>query len=340
MSLKGWDACFPTIIGSCERKDLLKNVQEILDSIDSVLPAIEIPDSRFLNFHKIGENLLIADNACAGEYVLGKNPIKSWKHIDLKSFKVDCYKNNQLVGYGLGSNVLGDPVKALTWLINELNLYNITLYAGQTILTGTCIKPFEVKEGDQVAVCIVSNRAYGHQYDTKLIEREQDACRKAKEVLSYHELFFLNLSDEQLDKSQIDLIVPLEELVLKQKPDLVYLPHRGDLNQDHRATFEAARVACRPFASHRPIALRAFEVPSSSDQVPATSEWPFLPNYYVSLDGFLDSKIKAMECYSKETRVFPHPRSPDGLRIYAKKRGMEVGIEAAEAFVVMRDGWW
>ena len=51
-----------------------------------------------------------------------------------------------------------------------------------------------VKEGDQVAVCIVSNRAYGHQYDTKLIEREQDACRKAKEVLSYHELFFLRFS--------------------------------------------------------------------------------------------------------------------------------------------------
>jgi hypothetical protein len=34
MSLKGWDACFPTIIGVCERKDLLTNVQEILDSID------------------------------------------------------------------------------------------------------------------------------------------------------------------------------------------------------------------------------------------------------------------------------------------------------------------
>ena len=96
-----------------------------------------------------------------------------------------------------------------------------------------------VETGDQVAVCIVSNRAYNHNYDPKLIEREQDACRKAKEVLSYHELFFLDLPDEQLDKSQIDLIIPLEEMVHKQKPDLVYIPHRGDLNQDHRATFEA-----------------------------------------------------------------------------------------------------
>ncbi len=47
-----------------------------------------------------------------------------------------------------------------------------------------------------------------------------------------------------------------------------------------------------------------------------------------------------MSCYSKESKPFPHPRSPEGLRVYAQKRGMEVGIEAAEAFAVLRDGWW
>jgi len=35
MSLKGWDACFPTVIGLCERKDLLSDVQEILHSTKS-----------------------------------------------------------------------------------------------------------------------------------------------------------------------------------------------------------------------------------------------------------------------------------------------------------------
>lgn len=126
--------------------------EEVLEYIEHICPAIEIPDSRFLNFNKIGKNLLIADNACAGEYVLGKEPTKSWKHINLKKFKVGCYKNNQLMGHGIGSNVLEDPIKALTWLINELNKYNITLYLGQTILTGTCIKPIEVLEGDHIVI--------------------------------------------------------------------------------------------------------------------------------------------------------------------------------------------
>lgn len=134
------------------KKNIQYTYEEVLDCIEHICPAIEIPDSRFLNFDKIGKDLLIADNACAGEYVLGNNPTKCWKHINLKNFKVGCYKNNQLIGHGIGSNVLEGPIIALSWLINELNSYNITLYSGQTILTGTCIKPITVAEGDNIVM--------------------------------------------------------------------------------------------------------------------------------------------------------------------------------------------
>ena len=202
---------------------------------------------------------------------------------------------------------------------------------------GTIIR--HVDSGDQVTVCIVANRAYDHKYELNLIEQEKDCCKKAKQVLSYQNLIFLDLPDEQLDQSQIDIIIPLEKVVTECKPDIVYTCHRGDLNQDHRAVFEAVRVVCRPNAKHVVSTLRAFEVPSSTDQVAATSEWPFLPNYYVNLKETLERKVRAMACYSKESKPFPHPRSAEGLRVYAQKRGMEVGVEAAEAFVVLRDNW-
>jgi LmbE family N-acetylglucosaminyl deacetylase len=64
-----------------------------------------------------------------------------------------------------------------------------------------------------------------------------------------------------------------------------------------------------------------------------------LPNLYVDINGVLDRKIAALACYETENRAYPHPRSPEGLLVYAKKRGMEVGLEAAEAFVVLRDIW-
>ena len=203
---------------------------------------------------------------------------------------------------------------------------------------GTIIR--HVDSGSHVTVCVVANRVYNHKYEPNLIEQEKDSCKKAKEILSYEDLIFLDLPDEQLDRSQINIIIPLEEVVVKCKPDIVYVPHRGDLNQDHRAVFEATRVVCRPNAEHRVTILRVFEVPSSTDQVPGSNEWPFLPNYYVNINNTLKRKVEAMSCYSKESKPFPHPRSPEGLRVYAQKRGMEVGIEAAEAFAVLRDGWW
>jgi LmbE family N-acetylglucosaminyl deacetylase len=196
-----------------------------------------------------------------------------------------------------------------------------------------------VQAGDRVSVCIVANRAYGHRYAPGLIDQEKEACQRAQEILGYQDLTFLDLPDEQLDRSQIELIVPLEEVVNSSKPELVYLPHQGDLNQDHRAVFTAALVACRPLAAHRVKGLRVFEVPSSTDQIPALSAWPFLPNYYVDIKGVLDLKLDALACYESETRSYPHPRSPEGLLIFAKKRGMEAGLEAAEAFLVLRDIW-
>jgi len=127
-------------------------IDEVLGNIDSVGPAIEIPDSRFLNFKKIGANLLIADNACAGDFILSDDFMCDFKDIDFKTFKVSCYKNDELAERGIGSNVLGDPLKALTWIINELSSLNISPKKGQIIITGTCIKPLKVKAGDNIVM--------------------------------------------------------------------------------------------------------------------------------------------------------------------------------------------
>lgn len=193
--------------------------------------------------------------------------------------------------------------------------------------------------GDYVAVCIVANRAYNHIYDPKLIEREKRSCLRAREILGYNDVSFLDLPDERLDKAQIDIIVPLEKTVNDTVPDIVYLPHYGDLNQDHRAVCEAARVACRPNAQNYVRVLRVFEIPSSTDQIPTQSTWPFLPNYYADIAFVLQKKISAVKCYEVENKKYPHPRSPEGVDIYARKRGMEVGLEAAESFMTIREVW-
>ena len=47
------------------------SVQQILDAVATLHPAIEIPDSRFADFVSAGAAQIIADNACAHLFVLG-----------------------------------------------------------------------------------------------------------------------------------------------------------------------------------------------------------------------------------------------------------------------------
>ena len=194
-----------------------------------------------------------------------------------------------------------------------------------------------VDAGDNVTVCVVANRAYDHQYDQAAIAQEESAASLAKEVLGYQELHFLRLPDERLDSVLQDIIIPLEAIYQQVEPEVVYVNHRGDNNQDHQAVFKAAMVVCRPYGGSHLRSLYSYEVPSSTDQAPPTPENAFLPNRYVDVSNYLERKISALRCYDRELRAFPHPRSVEGLTAYAKKRGSEIGMDAAEAFVVLRD---
>lgn len=193
--------------------------------------------------------------------------------------------------------------------------------------------------GDEVSVCIVANRAYDHQYNPVLIEEQKDAAKQAQRILSYRYLHFLDLPDEQLDDKLINIIVPLESVYLDFKPEIVYINHGGDIHQDHQAVFKAARIVCRPVGEHRAKKILAYEIPSSTEQSSHYLEDQFIPNFYVDIDSYLERKIQALACYERESRPFPHPRSLEGIRIYAKKRGTEVGFSAAEAFSIINELW-
>lgn len=202
---------------------------------------------------------------------------------------------------------------------------------------GTIAK--HVVEGDEVYVCIVANRAYNHLYKDEWINEEKKAALAAQNVLGYKELKFLDLKDEQLDHKLIEVLVPIEEYISTIGPDVVYINHRGDPHQDHKAVFNASIIACRTVSKSRIKKLICYEIPSATEFSPPFEEFSFLPNYYINIEKFLETKIEALRCYQREARDFPNPRSLEGVRILAKKRGMEVGFEAAEAFVIVRDEW-
>ena len=122
--------------------------EEVILAVETLHPAIEIPDSRFHDFSLAGEAQLIADNACAHEFIIGPPMPDSWRSLDLSKQAVTISVLGENLNKGLGINVLGDPSFALTWIVNELSRNNISLDAGATVTTGTCTTPIPIKPGD------------------------------------------------------------------------------------------------------------------------------------------------------------------------------------------------
>jgi 2-keto-4-pentenoate hydratase len=137
---------------SLTKRDGQYGIEEVLEAVESLHPAIEVPDSRYHDFARVGAPQLIADNACACWFVLGAATSTDWRGEDLVTHKVMAYRNGMLTAEGSGANVLGDPRIALTWMANELNAFGDGLLAGEVVTTGTCITPVLIAPGDRLHV--------------------------------------------------------------------------------------------------------------------------------------------------------------------------------------------
>jgi 2-keto-4-pentenoate hydratase len=126
------------------------SVDEVMAAVASLHPAIEIPDSRYDDFCAVGAPQLIADNACANLVIVGPATEIDWRRIDLAAHRVSGTVIGKFENRGMGANALGDPRVALAWLVNELSSLGVTAAAGQTVITGTCVKPLDVVPGDAV----------------------------------------------------------------------------------------------------------------------------------------------------------------------------------------------
>lgn len=107
---------------------------DVLLATDYIVPALEIVDSRVQDW-KIKLPDTIADNASSGFYVLGGEPTKV-EDVNLELLGMVLEKNGEIVNTGVGAAALGNPATCVAWLANRLADFDITLKAGEVILSG------------------------------------------------------------------------------------------------------------------------------------------------------------------------------------------------------------
>jgi len=121
---------------------------QVASAVRAVAPALEIIDSRFANWRiKLVDT--IADNASSAGVILG--PESTWTgEPDLRSVICQFYLNDELVGSGDGSAVMGDPLEAVSWLARLLIAKGRQLRAGEIVIPGALTGAVAIEQGDTV----------------------------------------------------------------------------------------------------------------------------------------------------------------------------------------------
>ena len=155
------------------------------------------------------------------------------------------------------------------------------------------------------------------------------ASFEAAEILGVEAPRYLGFEDQYLDTLPVsDLANALDAVI--PDVDTVITHSRKDLNLDHRLVAEAVAIVTRPV--NRRCSVLACETPGEA----AWNAQRWMPNFYVDVTGFVETKILAFARYGSEARPAPHPRSSEALRALALVRGSESGLPAAEAFELVR----
>lgn len=191
-------------------------------------------------------------------------------------------------------------------------------------------------KGDRVRILIMSTglTARGAAMDTCLAEL-RDQANAAAAVLGAESPEFADFPDNRMDTvAMLDVAQRIEAFFEACPPGFILTHHAGDLNVDHQIVSQAVHTAARPLPGRLPAHLYAGETLSSSEYAAPTNR--FIPNVYVDIAASLETKKRALACYTGELRAWPHPRSIEGVEYQARLRGIEVGLEAAEALYLIR----
>ncbi len=199
------------------------------------------------------------------------------------------------------------------------------------------------QEGHQVSVAIlgegISSRANSREAaDQGALQKLRECSVRAAALLGIEDVQMFGLPDNRFDSVPLlEVVKIIENLVETRRPDEVYTQHGGDLNIDHLVTYRATLTATRPVTKQSVRAVYAYEVPSSTEWAFGSFQPSFRPNVFVDVSRTLELKIAAMHAYESESRSFPHPRAPEALRALATWRGSTAGLNAAEAFQMVRE---
>jgi LmbE family N-acetylglucosaminyl deacetylase len=191
--------------------------------------------------------------------------------------------------------------------------------------------------GDRVHVVIVT-RGSPEVFPPESVDVVRREAERAHRLLGVASCRYLDFPAPKMDQVAGHIVADeLRKILLEIRPEVVYVPHCGDIHADHKVVFWAACVAARPAVGFQVSRLLSYETLSETEWGPPPGGSAFAPTVFVDITAQLERKLRAASEYVSQLRDAPHPRSLTCLKALARLRGSAVCIEAAEAFVLVRE---
>lgn len=203
---------------------------------------------------------------------------------------------------------------------------------------GTLLR--RTSEGMTVGWVLMTAITIEKGWSKQQIENRSSEIERVREGLgiSSDHLYRLNFPTAELDQiPSSTLIFSLAKVFKVFQPEEVFLPYPGDIHSDHRITFEVAAACTKWFRYPSVSRILTYETLSETDFGLDQFAGGFRPNLFVDITDHLQKKIELLSIYKSEIAEHPFPRSLDAVRAQALLRGAQRGVQAAEAFHVLRE---
>lgn len=197
---------------------------------------------------------------------------------------------------------------------------------------GTLLK--HKASGDEVhwLICTTIDKKNSY-YKTR-----EDELKIVADAYKFNSVNNLRLKTMQVDEyGMSSLIDKISNVINTIKPNIIYLPFKGDVHSDHRKIFEASYSCTKSFRYPFIKKIYMMEILSETEFAPSTKEDSFIPNTFVDISAYFEKKIEIMKIFKSEISIHPFPRSERNLKSLATLRGATAGCEYAESFVLLKE---
>jgi len=200
---------------------------------------------------------------------------------------------------------------------------------------GTLLKHKDL--GDELYWLIITsvNEELGYSNDFILSRKNQ--IEEVGKIYGFKKVFELGLPTTRLhDVDFSEILKGINKSISEVNPERIYMINRTDIHTDHQITARALFSATKSFRNLTIKEILMYECISETEMAPGLLENVFIPNVFSDISNYIDKKVEIMNIYKQELQETPMPRSAENIKALARFRGSTVGVDYAEAFMLIR----